>query len=161
MTPMKITRRTFLRIQKKLRRKQNVLKIASETGTRLDIISAIADGWTPEFPKPGRPRRNTPENTLPEVRVATAGAAYHPDTDVQPQRCPECGELVYLPCLECKLHRHRGHLPRLRLHFADDAGLALDLKPEWHARYEKIHREKVARRELELQQQEECRAAFL
>ncbi len=151
---MKITRRTFIRIQKKLGRKQNVLKIASETGTRLEIISAIADGWTPVFPKPGRPRQNTPENAAPQVSAFPAGEMYHQHADQSPQRCPECGRLVYLPCLECKLHRRMKLGPRLHLHAPNDSALALDLKPEWQQRYEKIHREKIARRQRELEQED-------
>lgn len=148
-----LTRRTFLRIRKKLNRKHNVLKIASETGTRLETISAIADGWTPVFRKPGRPRQNpdsTADASSPAVRDSK-NPTYHQYTDQLPARCPQCGRLVYMPCLECRLGRMPKKSPRLNLHLAGDRDLALDLKPEWRERYETIHREKIARHERELQ----------
>ena len=150
-----ITRRSFLRIQKKLRKKQNILRIASETGANLEIISAIADGWTPTFPKPGRPRlkseiaEDSPfspcdqhENFMP---------AYLRNSDEKPQRCPVCGQLVFMPCLECRLENHSHSAFRFRISSTDDEALSLDLKPEWKERYEKIHQEKIACREHELE----------
>ena len=150
-----ITRRTFTRVQKKLRKKQNVLRIVSETGVSLELVSAIADGWTPRFPKPGRPRMKPltePEDTpfFPHDQRKDADGAYLQNPDERPQRCPECGRLVYMPCLECKLRGQAFSASRFRVHRGDDAMLALDLRPEWRERYEKIREEKVLRREQEL-----------
>lgn len=150
-----ITRRSFLRIQKKLRKKQNILRIASETGATLEIISAIADGWIPTFPKPGRPRLKPEiaEDSMFPFRdpPEKSASAYLQNSDEEPQRCPECGALVFMPCLECRLHHHRHAAVRLRLSTAGDEMLSLDLRPEWRERYEKIHQEKIARREQELE----------
>lgn len=69
--PPRLTRRLYLRVKAKLARKRNVLKIASETGVDLQTISAIADGWTPDFPGPGRPRMDEqPDDSHPDDGLA-------------------------------------------------------------------------------------------
>lgn len=68
---LRLTKRQFLRVKAKLAHKRNVLKIASETGVDLQIISAIANGWTPDFPGPGRPRMDEqPEECNPADGLA-------------------------------------------------------------------------------------------
>ncbi|MDO4549666.1 MAG: hypothetical protein Q4C96_00265 [Planctomycetia bacterium] len=147
-----VTRRTFLRIQKKLAKKKNVLKIASETGTPLEIISAISDGWIPKFPKPGRPKKNlTAPSETPAFHLQyRKGKEYEQNSDTPPRRCPQCGHLVIMPCLACKLERMRLLQPSIISEKKRNTDLALNLKPEWKKRYEKIHQEKIMRREREL-----------
>jgi len=60
-----------------------------------------------------------------------------------PTRCPECGALVYMPCVLCGL-RHlpedRRKTPRsiARADAAVEASMRLNLRPEHFARYEEV-----------------------
>jgi hypothetical protein len=63
--------------------------------------------------------------------------------DVPPARCPECGELVYPPCLLCKTRRRLAKRPghvvrRCRPDFPILVGL--DLLPKHQKRYEKVRK---------------------
>ena len=141
-----ITRRTFERIRRMLARKKDVLEIESQTGVDLQTVLDIAGGWTPDsFPKPGRPLRKK-AGRKKKIRKVRTPLYFEGRVKA---KCPECSEMVYLPCLECHLRNNPHHGHRLRLSAASD-DLSLDLKPEWKARYEEIHQRKIAEREVEL-----------
>jgi hypothetical protein len=65
--------------------------------------------------------------------------------DVPPERCPECGEMVYPPCLLCEtrslLAKHPGHVIR-RCRPDSPILVGLDLEPEHQKRYEKIRKKR-------------------
>lgn len=66
-----------------------------------------------------------------------------------PQRCPECGGLVMMPCLLCATREQiiRGRLPQLAALL--DAPLGLDLTPEHQRRYAQVRMARRKRQRLE------------
>ena len=103
-------------------------KIARLTGVSRGTIGAIALG-----------KRRLRPRTMPlweEEPLVPEGP---------PQRCPQCGAMVYMPCRLCRTHKAIATMPALRaismarLHQAI-APLGLNLKPVHQERYEEVRR---------------------
>ncbi len=69
-------------------------RIAREVGVSRGTVNAIAQGKRPD--RPARPLRRVGEVVVPAGPV---------------RRCPECGAMVYTPCLACQV-RALGRGPR-------------------------------------------------
>ena len=57
-----------------------------------------------------------------------------------PQRCPDCGGMVFLPCRLCRTLKALSTKPRHAASLMAEEFVALDLRPEHRARYEEVHR---------------------
>ena len=55
-----------------------------------------------------------------------------------PVRCPDCGALVYIPCVLCRVRKKLGK--RRRVVDCRPEPIRLDLRPEHRARYEEVRR---------------------
>ncbi len=103
-------------------------KIARLTGVSRGTIGAIALGKRQQ-----RPRRICLWEEEPEVPASP------------PQRCPDCGGMVYMPCRLCRTQKAIATMPALRasmlarLH-QQIGPLGLGLKPVHHERYEEVRR---------------------
>jgi hypothetical protein len=78
--------------------------------------------------------------------------------DVPPQRCPECGGMVYMPCRLCRARKELAKLPALRaLTEVRDRQpivlLGLNLKPAHRERYEEVRRR---RSEMRWSEEQHC-----
>jgi hypothetical protein len=113
--------------------------IAKLTGVSRGSVGAIAAGRRPDYEALRRRRQEQepPKRTGP------------------PQRCPDCGAMVLMPCLACELKRDArgapGRRPGPRSGYPDGL-LELDLRGEHRARYERVR----ARREAEAEQAAHC-----
>lgn len=98
-------------------------KVARLTGVSRNTVGAIAAGRHRNDNPPEKPRDDDLEKP--------AGP---------PRRCPDCGGLVYMPCLLCLARKKR--LSRaMRMAAPIFVGSpALDLRPEHRARYEEVRR---------------------
>ena len=95
-------------------------KIAKVAGVSRGSVSLIASGKRPDY----KPRQE------PAVEVPLG----------PPERCPNCGALVYMPCRLCRL---RAFLARLKAAIGwRSAGpaepIVLELNEEHRARYEQV-----------------------
>ena len=171
-----LTRPLFEKICRKLERRENLFRIASETGVAHHVLCAIVDGWRPEFRR-GRPRKNQkntpPSETLSEelfsdetISDSTFSGetpfSTTPSGEMQAptvSRCPECGGLVVLPCRKCALEKRsvdeRKALSKkfLALETQEDLPLEIQLGPKRYACYLKIRAQKI-QEELERNSQE-------
>jgi hypothetical protein len=116
-------------------------RIASITGVSRGTIAAIASGKRRIQPKTSRFWDEEP--LVP---------------DVPPQRCPECGGMVYMPCRLCRARKKLAKLPALRtLTEVRDRQpfvlLGLNLKPAHQERYEEVRR---WRREMRCSKEPHC-----
>jgi hypothetical protein len=103
-------------------------KIARLTGVSRGTIGAIASGK-----RCIRPRAMCLWEDEPVI----------PDTP--PQRCPDCGGMVYMPCRVCRTRKAAARSPGLRSLMQGNARqpivpLGLNLKPVHHERYEEVRR---------------------
>jgi transcriptional regulator with XRE-family HTH domain len=105
-------------------------KIAAATGVSRGTIGAIASGR----------RREPVKRTLPwdEALEIPAGP---------PERCPDCGGMVYLPCRLCRTRKEIARKPSLRNTFPAGALqrvplLGLNLKPAHQLRYEEVRQQR-------------------
>ncbi|MDO5112840.1 MAG: hypothetical protein Q4E67_00535 [Planctomycetia bacterium] len=138
-----LTRKVFERIRKRLAKHENVLRIASRTGVNVEWISAIADGWIPEFRKRGRPAKNHLFSIPPYERLPKE------EKNQEWRRCPECGGMVQMPCRKCAMEKLPPQKREKSLfQTSRPVTFALELSPECYERYLKIHEQKV-REELE------------
>ena len=138
-----LTRKVFERIRKRLAKHENVLRIASRTGVKVEWISAIADGWTPDFRKRGRPAKNALFSIPQYERLPKE------DRNLEWKRCPECGGMVQMPCRKCAMEKMPP--PKREKPLSQNSTsvtFALDLSPECYQRYLKIREQKM-RDELE------------
>jgi len=97
-------------------------KIAKLSGVSRGTIGAIATGRRPDYPPPRAGEEESLEPSGP------------------PERCPECGGMVYMPCRLCSM---RGATAAERIRPAiPDAEVeelpSLDLKQEHRQRYEQV-----------------------
>jgi transcriptional regulator with XRE-family HTH domain len=65
--------------------------------------------------------------------------------DGPPERCPDCGGMVYLPCRLCETRKAIAHSPELRASMEARrrqgfVALGLNLKPAHQERYEEVRR---------------------
>jgi transcriptional regulator with XRE-family HTH domain len=107
-------------------------KIARFTGVSRGTIGAIASGR-----RRIQPRRMFFWEEEPMV------------PDVPPQRCPQCGGMVYMPCRLCRTRKEMAKLPDIRALIRANAyqpfmPLGLNLKPVHQQRYEEVRRWRVA-----------------
>ncbi len=103
-------------------------KIARFTGVSRGTIGAIASGR-----RCIQPRRICFLEEEPMV------------PDVPPQRCPDCGGMVYIPCRLCRTRKEMAKLPGIRALIRANAFqpftlLGLNLKPVHQERYEEVRR---------------------
>jgi hypothetical protein len=103
-------------------------KIARFTGVSRGTIGAIASGR-----RRIQPRRMFFWEDEPMV------------PDVPPQRCPDCGGMVYLPCRLCRTRKELAKLPDARAvtranAFQPFTPIGLNLKPVHQQRYEEVRR---------------------
>ena len=103
-------------------------KIARITGVSRGTIGAIASGRRRIRPKPMRFWEDD---------------ALVPDTP--PERCPQCGSMVYMPCLACRTRKEMEKSPNLRALTRANARqpftpIGLNLKPAHQERYEEVRR---------------------
>jgi hypothetical protein len=103
-------------------------KIARITGVSRGTIAAIASGK-----RCIRPRTIVYWEDEPVV------------PDVPPQRCPDCGGMVFMPCRVCRTRKAMAASAALRELIQSRARqpsvfLGLNLKPVHHARYEEVRR---------------------
>jgi hypothetical protein len=107
-------------------------KIARFTGVSRGTIGAIASGR-----RRIQPRRMffwEEEPTVP---------------DVPPERCPDCGGMVYMPCRLCRTRKEMTKLSGIRAlirmnAFQPFTPIGLNLKPVHQQRYEEVRRWRVA-----------------
>ena len=107
-------------------------KIARFTGVSRGTIGAIATGRRCIQPRPTWPWEEEP--MVP---------------DVPPQRCPQCGGMVYMPCRLCRTRKEMAKLPAIRALIRANAfqpftPIGLNLKPVHQQRYEEVRRWRVA-----------------
>ena len=103
-------------------------KIARFTGVSRGTIGAIASGR-----RRIQPRRMSFWEEEPTV------------PDVPPQRCPQCGGMVYMPCRLCRMRKEMAKLPDIRALIRTNAfqpftPIGLNLKPVHQQRYEEVRR---------------------
>jgi hypothetical protein len=100
-------------------------KIALRTGVSRTKVSEIAAGEFPDRPPP------EPEPEPDDFDIPLA----------PPERCPECGGIVYLPCQVCHVRKLLAtHLPQYQLDKRFDYVVGLKLKPRHRKGYEQIRR---------------------
>jgi hypothetical protein len=107
-------------------------KIARFTGVSRGTIGAIASGR-----RRIQPRRICFWEEEPVV------------PDVPPQRCPQCGGMVYMPCRLCRMRKEMAKLPGIRALIRANAfqpftPIGLNLKPVHQQRYEEVRRWRMA-----------------
>ena len=96
-------------------------KIARLTGISRGSVGAIASGKRPDYETP--PEEEDEEPTGP------------------PERCRNCGGMVYLPCRLCRTRNTIAKDRRLtsrQLAVGTTESLELNLRPEHRARYEEV-----------------------
>ena len=103
-------------------------KIARIIGVSRGTVGAIASGRRRIRPRP--------------IRFWEDDAMV-PDTP--PERCPECGGMVYMPCRLCRTRKELAKLPELRALTRANARqrftpIGLNLKPAHQERYEEVRR---------------------
>jgi hypothetical protein len=91
--------------------------IAKLLGVSRGTVGAIASGKRPVTPLPEPCDEDTDERSGP------------------PARCPDCGGLVYMPCLLCRLREQRA---RRIVRNVFEGLLTLALRPEHRERYEEV-----------------------
>ena len=104
-------------------------QIAREMGVSRGTVGKIAADKRPDYSRSRRAGANSLEPTGP------------------PERCPDCGGKVYMPCLLCRARARRAaqsqhtarHWPRL------EGLVGLELKEEHHRRYEQVCAERMLR----------------
>ena len=100
-------------------RKLSQRKIARRTGISRGSVGAIASGRRPDYEKPDRFAEEDEEPAGP------------------PERCRNCGGMVYLPCRLCKARKTIAESRRSRTGDRNETP-ELNLRPEHHARYEEV-----------------------
>ena len=96
-------------------------KIARVTGVSRGSVAAIASG--------SRRDGNVPSSASDDAAAAPSGP---------PSRCRECGGLVYMPCLLCRLRKQRPRAATRGRSAAFSGSARLDLRPEHRERYEEV-----------------------
>ncbi|MDO4574033.1 MAG: hypothetical protein Q4D98_02340 [Planctomycetia bacterium] len=134
-----LTRILYNRICRGLKSRENMFHFAVKKGIPMKVISAVANGWKPDFPRRGR-RPKGWKQEIPELEFLEK--AVFSDTYA---RCPECGGMVRFPCLACATKR-AGKVVRPRKMGISQLGL--ELSPDCYRRYLEI-RERKQREELE------------
>jgi hypothetical protein len=124
ITPHLVERIEQLLVKDKLSHR----KIARITGVSRGTVGAIASGRRRIRPRP--------------IHFWEDDALV-PDTP--PQRCPECGGTVYMPCRLCRTRKELAKLPELRAltranAFQPFTPIGLNLKPAHQERYEEVRR---------------------
>ena len=99
-------------------------KIARAVGVSRGTVAAIASGTRPDY-------EAIYQQALEDQCDEPAGP---------PQRCPECGVLVYMPCQACRARKSVTRRPRLLVSAIElpELIVELDLRPEHRARYEEV-----------------------
>ena len=100
-------------------RKLSQRKIARRTGISRGSVGAIASGKRPDYEMPDRFAEEDEEPTGP------------------PERCRNCGGMVYMPCRLCKARQTIAERRRSRTCETNETP-ELNLRPEHRARYEEV-----------------------
>jgi hypothetical protein len=103
-------------------------KIARLTGVSRGTVGVIASRRWQKWPYP--------------IRFWEEDA---PVSDTPPERCPECGGMVYMPCRLCRARKELAKSPDLRALTRTNARqpftpIGLNLKPAHRERYEQVRR---------------------
>ncbi len=94
--------------------------VARLTRISRGTVAAIASGRRPDYP--------------------SCVDAAEEEPPGPPQRCPECGGLVYMPCRLCRARKMRANHPPAKPPIAEpDERPRLELRREHQIRYEEVH----------------------
>lgn len=124
---------TVQRIQSLLAEGMSQRRIAEVTGVSRGRIVLIAKGRRPDYEAIRRAKQQEQENPF--------------DTTKPAERCPECGNLVHMPCMICRTRRamalesRRQCVPESSSGFSNP--IQLNLRERHQIRYEEVRAERM------------------